>query len=388
MKISWRENDDESAKRKFSRGLAFVASMLLGVSMIEIELNRSRGANAIRHHDMPGSVDNIMSSNQVLRKASKRASQSQACGLGEPIATSTMAELVPKSLEAKVQAAVRSALLVNSTCVPSGAVVLSYVNDAYMPLRAMAVQPEWRCNFLKRFVSVCFGTGDTKRGACISATPLPNVAYRSGHYFHFMWLKWRLMEIAMREAKSVLFVNADVMLLRNPFSRLPAPGNPNGGDILYSLSVGRTCDVPHATYPACPMASAACKMNTGFVYIRNRQTAKAIDDHFKTQVYPVMSRMGGVRLRLCGELQDSTNLIDQLTIIALLTKVKTRSCALPGSMVLADNSLVQGLAQNTTTREPCGLVAIHKTGVPLNSSLATMRAIRSHMTPALCGKHA
>ena len=379
MKISWREQDDasnnESVKRNFACGVVFVAALLLGVSFIDVEMNRSRGTNAM-----------------FAKPGAKRASQFAAntpCGLGEPIAKLTMAELVPTSLETKVQAAVRSALLVNSTCVPYGAVMLSYVNDAYLPLRAVALQPDRLPCLMKRFVSVCFGTRDpgTKLGACVSAAPLPNVAYRSGHYFHFMWLKWRLMEIAMREAKSVLFVNADVMLLRNPFTRLPAPAKPNGGDLLYSLSVGRTCDVPHATYPACPMTSAACQMSTGFVYVRNHQTAKAIDNHFKTQVYPVMSRIGGLRLPLCGEHKEGKKLIDQLTLAAFLARRnKTRSCALPGSMVLADNALVQGLAQNTTTREPCGLVAIQKTGVSLESRLATMRAIRSHMTPALCGK--
>lgn len=307
-----------------------------------------------------------------------------ACGLGAPVAIATLADLVNKSVEASLQAAVRSAINVSSPCVPSGAVMLSYTIDAYSSMRELGLLriSTLPC-LMKRFVSVCFGTRGTTHGTCVGARTLPTAEFRQGLYFHFMWLRWRLMAIAMRDASSVLWVDPDVMLLQSPFPSLPEPSSKTAGDLLYSLSAGRTCDVPHATFPGCYKASAACKMHSGFVYIRKRQIVKSIDNHFKAHVFPELSRIGGRSLPLCGEHTASDQLIDQLNVMGFLTKSTHSSCALPGSMVLGDPVYAQRLlaraSSNTaTTREECGLVALHQqAGSKVVDKVKAMKVIQN-----------
>ena len=38
--------------------------------------------------------------------------------------------------------------------------------------------------------------------------------------YALIWVKWRLLHAALQHAQQVLFLDADVLLLRNPFSTL------------------------------------------------------------------------------------------------------------------------------------------------------------------------
>ena len=134
---------------------------------------------------------------------------------------------------------VRSVLSRPSSCVPDGALTLTYVSDAQLELRRLQFQRvrTTKC-FMARVITVVFsanlttslacGDGD---GVCVpSAAVLPTRRARregsrpAGHsasYHAYIWVKWRLMHAVLAQnAREVLFLDADVVLFRNPFEAL------------------------------------------------------------------------------------------------------------------------------------------------------------------------
>ena len=70
---------------------------------------------------------------------------------------------------------------------------------------------------MNRVVSLCWNWTDTF-GTCVPARPLPRA---SDAYHRTTWTKWHLIDAALVVARAALFLDADCMLLANPFS---APG--------------------------------------------------------------------------------------------------------------------------------------------------------------------
>ncbi|KAL1520569.1 hypothetical protein AB1Y20_022145 [Prymnesium parvum] len=123
-----------------------------------------------------------------------------------------------------VSSAVSARLAVSSSCVPSGAVLLSMVNPYHSRLRDLQFSRlrESRC-FMDRVVSVCFNYSDSL-GTCVPAPHVEAARFRSGGYSDLLWAKWRFIADALVAASMVLWVDADVVLLRNPWANIPLRG--------------------------------------------------------------------------------------------------------------------------------------------------------------------
>ena len=123
----------------------------------------------------------------------------------------------------------RAALGRRSACVPDGAVLLSMVDDVQAPLRPLqfARVRELDC-LTARLVSLCWNHSDA-HGACVQAPRAvldllrPGAAEPEVLYHLKCWSKWALLHAALEEARVALYVDADVLLLRNPFAA-PAVG--------------------------------------------------------------------------------------------------------------------------------------------------------------------
>ena len=143
--------------------------------------------------------------------------------------------------------AVRRALAVPSACVPADTVVLSYVNAHHqqLGLRAMQFERVARLGCLMaRVVSVCYGVPPDGFGACVAARQVPASTFRRGAYVELLWAKWRLVHEALGAARGVLFLDTDVVLLRNPFDAIS--GDAHAYDVRFQTSIACpavTCDV-------------------------------------------------------------------------------------------------------------------------------------------------
>ena len=132
-----------------------------------------------------------------------------------------------------VTSAVLAALSIPSSCVPHEAVMLSMATTHHMRLRpAQFARVRHLDCFMRRVVSVCYGFVD-ELGACVYgscnkslglANPCLPSDYRRSQYVALNWAKWPLFIDALRVAKTALWLEADVVILRNPWELLLSEG--------------------------------------------------------------------------------------------------------------------------------------------------------------------
>ena len=130
-----------------------------------------------------------------------------------------------------VTAAVALALTIPSTCVPHDAVMLSMATTHHMRLRpAQFARVAHLDCFMQRVVSVCYGftddLGTCVYGSCNKTLGLANPClpsdYRRSQYVALNWAKWPLFIDTLLVAKTALWLEADVVILQNPWEVLLA----------------------------------------------------------------------------------------------------------------------------------------------------------------------
>jgi hypothetical protein len=131
-------------------------------------------------------------------------------------------------------AAVAAALKRPSHCVPVGGVMLSMANPHHQPLRVaqFARIQHVKC-LMNRLVSICWGFGDDGFGTCVKGecklAPNGKMSkdsacvpsdYRRSQYVSLNWAKWPFFIDALRVARVILWIEADVVIGRNPWEGL------------------------------------------------------------------------------------------------------------------------------------------------------------------------
>ena len=131
-----------------------------------------------------------------------------------------------------VTAAVTAALSVRSSCVPHEAVMLSMATTHHMRLRPAQFARVLHLDcFMRRVVSVCYGfvddLGTCVYGSCNKTLGLANPClpsdYRRSQYVALNWAKWPLFIDTLRVAKAALWLEADVVIMHNPWEILLSP---------------------------------------------------------------------------------------------------------------------------------------------------------------------
>ena len=131
-------------------------------------------------------------------------------------------------------AAVEAALQRPSDCVPVGGVMLSMANPHHRPLRAAQFARIRNVGCLMdRLVSICWGFADDGFGTCVKgecasshdgrvtkdSACVPS-DYRRSQYVSLNWAKWPFFIDALRVARVILWIEADVVINRNPWEGL------------------------------------------------------------------------------------------------------------------------------------------------------------------------
>ena len=183
-----------------------------------------------------------------------------------------------------VRLAVQAALAQSSHCVPSGGIMLSVTNKHHGRLRPLqfAFVREMPC-FMRRVVSVCFNNVSDAFGTCVrSSFVIPPSDFRRSNYANLIWAKWHIIGAALRSgARMAMWIDADVLILRNPWTALRLIGPLAGTnaplyDIQYqsepppSATQHQTCSKP---LPVCPECAS---INGGQLLVANPEIAEHI----------------------------------------------------------------------------------------------------------------
>ena len=206
----------------------------------------------------------------------------------EPLVTNP---LVPHALGLEVTAAARRAIERPSECVPPKAILLSCFNAHHRQLHAEQLRAVGSLACLTaRVVLVCFGGSPPTDAArtsvrCVPGPAVPPSDHKQAAYHQITWAKWSLAYYAMHAAESVLLLDADVAVLRNPFT----PGlTSRDEDLLYQQEhVGheRTPFTPShrpearargPKRPGVPWALFGSPVNTGQLYVRSRALVERV----------------------------------------------------------------------------------------------------------------
>ena len=130
--------------------------------------------------------------------------------------------------------AVAAALTRPSNCVPTGGVMLSMANPHHRPLREMQFSrvKHVRC-LMDRLISVCWGDWDDGLGTCVRGecemtkkgghaigSACIQSDYRRSQYVSLNWAKWPFIIDALQVARVILWIEADVVINRNPWEGL------------------------------------------------------------------------------------------------------------------------------------------------------------------------
>ena len=140
---------------------------------------------------------------------------------------------------------ISDALRDSSSCVPDGAVLLSaalpvFQEKLFHPVQRQELRSVRSLQFagvaampclIRRVVSVCFGVDSDSIGTCVAA---PSGARGTSQLVWHIppWNVWGVISQALQVAREVLWVDPSVMVLRNPFLLLRAPGLATA-DVLY-----------------------------------------------------------------------------------------------------------------------------------------------------------
>lgn len=194
-------------------------------------------------------------------------------------------------LTPSIRPAVTLAVATPSSCVPAGGVLLSAANLHHRSLRRLqfSVLRAQPC-LHPRVVSVCYGfssANDTGVGACVEGPAVSPSDFREQQYASLTWAKWEMLVDALSVAELALWVDADVLLLQNPFEAL---GLRRGMvhlrfqpsfDLRFQAD-GQACDVNGGDASVAEPSTAACaraecrRVNSGQMLLRSRTLALAM----------------------------------------------------------------------------------------------------------------
>ena len=131
---------------------------------------------------------------------------------------------------------------------------------------------------MRRFVSLCLGGYSDEFGTCVDAPALENggfALFLDRAYHELTWAHWMVAHAAVLEASYALYVDADVVLLANPFTHINGPR----ASLLYAEELGN-CNKARGHLSPC--SSNPCKLNAGFFLVSSSELTYDI----LTQVYP------------------------------------------------------------------------------------------------------
>ena len=290
-----------------------------------------------------------------------------------------------------ITSAVATAVSTPSSCVPAGAVAVTYFSRATTEMRRFqfARLRQQPC-FLTRLVSVSFGAGSGFGVTVHAPAPATPERHTLG-YMILKWAKWRLLRDALSAATGVLYLEADVLLLRNPFDAIP---NEPRFDVRFQTQA--YCETVLSD-PQCPLAPryeareaslpanfSECSLNGGVIWLRSAAMARRVVSMEPdwTEVEGKMSRQGSLRTSLQLDLSQGGVLDEQAAADRVARSGDFSFCPL-SSYHFSSGCIVSSKRFVREWVHACGTHAYHCNCMP--ERLTVMQAVLKHVQSRVTG---
>lgn len=221
---------------------------------------------------------------EIVTRAVRQRQSAQALGHTAPAGSTIVASgpawavnisspVIPAESAVWFQTNVSVAVRRRSSCVPVGAVHITTVNQELASFGRYTLSRAEPC-WLQRFVSFCWGVGEGAatsgsiyQGTCVAAPDVPLSEFKRAMYYPITWAKYELLLLAMSVSgvQIVMFVDADVLLLSNPWTPLLAAdqGLLRNHDLLYQCERS-----PPQPWRLCSSEDSHCEeINTGQIVV-------------------------------------------------------------------------------------------------------------------------
>lgn len=203
---------------------------------------------------------------------------------------------------------------------------------------------------MARVVTVCFGVHNA---TCVHAPSFGEEgSFRKGAYEELIWAKWRMLHSALTEggAASVLFLDNDVVLFRNPF--LALQGAPDY-DIRFQSEFACQRDACQSSQPP-----PTCHLNGGVLLLRSASFAELVirrgEPDFAAAANDLQTPKGVKR---------AARALDQDTADAVMRTGQFRACHLPSEWFVGFCSWMFGYNKGNRSLfdalRPCEIIAYH-----------------------------
>lgn len=184
------------------------------------------------------------------------------------------AALISPSTHRAIRA--HSTSMLNSTaCAPPGYMLLSIATHDNKDLRTVQFQRLGRHHCVTpRMLSLCYGFDDAI-GTCITPNDTDYTAsslfFKGETYNRLTWTKWSFVSIVLERASSVVFIDTDVLVLKNP---LILPRTSSHLQFAYQAETPcrqcASCFSHHAdAIHECPTTHRHCPINGGQLLLRS-----------------------------------------------------------------------------------------------------------------------
>lgn len=189
----------------------------------------------------------------------------------------------PEIAVPSIDAAVAHALSKPSECVPDGGIMLSVTNKHHGRLRPLQFAFfHHRPCFMHRVVSVCFNNVTDAFGTCVRSTfVIPPSDFRRSNYANLIWAKWRIISDALYAgARTAMWFDADVLILRNPWTALHLLGSSAASapvyDIRYQSEPPPVAEQHMSCSKPLPVCPDCASINGGQLVVTNARIAAQI----------------------------------------------------------------------------------------------------------------
>ena len=202
--------------------------------------------------------------------------------------SSSAAALLPPEAASQARQLVRTSLRVPSSCVPTGAIVLSIVNEHHRPLHRLSFEPMLRRRehcLVDRLVVLCLGHNESA-GRCVTLRPALPSDHRRGHYHQLTWLKYHFLHLALHlvACSAALLTDADIVFFASPFTgsalHAGARASPRKYDFVF-LPIGEeraaALSMPTAASRSqCPDSVQRWDVNSGLMLMASRTLSEVL----------------------------------------------------------------------------------------------------------------
>ena len=233
-----------------------------------------------------------------------------------------------------------------SKCVPPASILLSTANEYHAELRQLQfARVRSETCLMRRVLSVCFNVSDGL-GACVPGPRVHPAEFRRSNYANLIWAKWLILADALTAARTALWLDADVLLLRNPWPVLSSKPLGIRYDIRYQAEMppplhsnlrGGVPEWHRGLSDACPHLALTFGVNGGQLLVHSAALAR--------NMYLLRPRN-----------LSNADLLDQDFANRLLVRGSYARCPLPATFASAYWRRAQPRI------EPCAFVTVHANG--------------------------